>query len=91
MDDNKRLCVMCPYLWLRRFGFGQGSYPEPLDEKANLLPAKLPGLLFHFSTYHQQHIKHGTNCQESGIYQEHYTSMNVIRIPGSSVGKALAY
>ena len=42
---------------------------------------------FHFSTHHQQHIKHGNKRQERGIYQEHYTSMNVTRNPGSSVGK----
>ena len=42
---------------------------------------------FHFSTHHQQHIKHGNKRQERGIYQEHYTSMNVTRTPGSSVGK----
>ena len=42
---------------------------------------------FHFSTHHQQHIKHGHKRQERGIYQEHYTSMNVTRNPGSSVGK----
>ena len=42
---------------------------------------------FHFSTRHQQHIKHGNKRQERGIYQEHYTSMNVTRNPGSSDGK----
>ena len=45
MDDNGKLCVIEPCLWLRRLYLGWGSNPGLLDQWASAEPTELPGLL----------------------------------------------